>query len=173
MSHRRSLLPRSPNASPRQRSHAVPRGGRLCLLARARRRGRSATPRRPGRDHTLSWVYDHQPTRRLLRDSRRRGRGSLAYRGTRMGSLILGGSETDRPTDEASARSTAEGVGFEPTVAQALQRFSRPPRSSSPAPLHQTSMHPQPSVPSLRAPKKPSINCRASSANTPETTRSR
>ena len=29
----------------------------------------------------------------------------------------------------------AEGVGFEPTVRQALQRFSRPSRSAAPAPL--------------------------------------
>ena len=31
-------------------------------------------------------------------------------------------------------RALAEGVGFEPTVTQAPQRFSRPPRSTTPAP---------------------------------------
>ena len=29
----------------------------------------------------------------------------------------------------------AEGVGFEPTVPARVQRFSRPPRSTTPAPL--------------------------------------
>ena len=31
--------------------------------------------------------------------------------------------------------SVAEGVGFEPTVRSRAQRFSRPPRSTTPAPL--------------------------------------
>ncbi len=31
--------------------------------------------------------------------------------------------------------SVAEGVGFEPTVPARVQRFSRPPRSTTPAPL--------------------------------------
>ena len=35
----------------------------------------------------------------------------------------------------------AEGVGFEPTVRVSAQRFSRPPRSTTPAPLRGSLSH--------------------------------
>ena len=43
------------------------------------------------------------------------------------------GKDGDRRPDLTSRM--AEGVGFEPTVRVSAQRFSRPPRSTTPAPL--------------------------------------
>ena len=57
----------------------------------------------------------------------RPGRRALAVDGTRCGD-----SRGHRPT--AEARAEAAGVGFEPTEELPPQRFSRPPRSTAPAP---------------------------------------
>jgi site-specific DNA recombinase len=48
-----------------------------------------------------------------------------------------GGPEGSPSTDVSYFEALAEGVGFEPTSALRRQRFSRPPRSTTPAPLRE------------------------------------
>ncbi len=61
-------------------------------------------------------------------------RGAARRQGPRTAAKRTGGSNPVRLFCDIKDL-LAEGVGFEPTVRSRVQRFSRPPRSTTPAPL--------------------------------------